>query len=289
MDLLITDLDNTLYDWVTYFATSFDAMVDSLVEELDLERERVLDEFKAMHQQCGDSEQPFAVLDLPSVRQRFGDLDRLEIKQRLDGPLHAFNSARRRSLRLYDGVFSVLSTLRAEGWQIVGHTEAIKANAYYRLQKLGIVHLFDHLYVLESSYLGHPDPERAAALRPPEGFVRVLPRQERKPNPGVLLDILRQEKADKERAWYIGDSLLRDISMAQAAGVKAVWARYGTRFDRQLWEKVVRVTHWTELDVEREVRLRHQYAGLQPDFTIDSFEELLGLLNVGSPCRALAM
>ena len=32
--LLITDLDNTLYDWVSFYAQSFSAMFDKLVEIL---------------------------------------------------------------------------------------------------------------------------------------------------------------------------------------------------------------------------------------------------------------
>ena len=39
---LITDLDNTLYDWVTFFALSFDAMVTELTRVLDVDRQSLL-------------------------------------------------------------------------------------------------------------------------------------------------------------------------------------------------------------------------------------------------------
>jgi len=39
MRLLITDLDNTLYDWITYFANSFRAMVKDLATTLDVEED----------------------------------------------------------------------------------------------------------------------------------------------------------------------------------------------------------------------------------------------------------
>lgn len=48
--LLIADLDNTLYDWVTFFARAFSAMVDELETLLTIDRERLLDEFKVVHQ-----------------------------------------------------------------------------------------------------------------------------------------------------------------------------------------------------------------------------------------------
>jgi FMN phosphatase YigB (HAD superfamily) len=38
LKLLVTDLDNTLYDWVTFFAQSFDAMVAKLIEMTGIDR-----------------------------------------------------------------------------------------------------------------------------------------------------------------------------------------------------------------------------------------------------------
>jgi hypothetical protein len=51
--LLITDLDNTLYDWVSFFTPSFKGMVDELIALLDVREETLLDEFKAVHQHYG--------------------------------------------------------------------------------------------------------------------------------------------------------------------------------------------------------------------------------------------
>lgn len=55
-----------------------------------------------------------------------------------------------------------------------------------------------------------------------------------------------------EHTWYVSDSLTRDMSMAKAAGVHAVRAKYGTRYDRDLWLDLVWITHWTDEDVARE-------------------------------------
>jgi FMN phosphatase YigB (HAD superfamily) len=286
--LLITDLDNTLYDWVTFFARSFSAMVGSLVEDLGFDRDELLDDFHALHQRLGNSEQPFAVLELPCIRERFGPLGRLALKERLEVPLRAFNSERKRTLTLYDSVAETLAALQDSGVTIVGHTESIKANAHYRLAKLGIVDRFRRLYVLDSGYLGHPDPERASEIRPPEGFVHVLPQASRKPNPEVLLEICAREGVAPEDAWYVGDSLTRDISMAKAAGVTSVWARYGTCYDSGLWDILVRVSHWSEEDIRREAELKKRHGTVQPDFTIDSFDELIQILGIEHERLAVA-
>jgi phosphoglycolate phosphatase len=54
--LLITDLDNTLYDWVTFFTASFRSMVTELTSMLETSEDNLLEEFKSIHQRCGNSE-----------------------------------------------------------------------------------------------------------------------------------------------------------------------------------------------------------------------------------------
>jgi beta-phosphoglucomutase-like phosphatase (HAD superfamily) len=162
----------------------------------------------------------------------------------------------------------------------VAHTEATAANAYYRLAKLGIAGNFRRLYVSTGRPVNHPDPERAAALAPPEGLVMPLPPADRKPNPRVIRDICRRERIDPQEAVYVGDSLTRDVAMALSAGVTAAWAKYGTAYDPKLWDLLVKVTHWTDDDVQREALLRQSPPG-QPDVTLGSFDDLLPLFGLG--------
>lgn len=280
MKLLITDLDNTLYDWVTYFANSFSAMVKDLAVTLDIEEEMLLDEFKVVHQHYGNSEHPFAMFELPSVRRKFPDSSREELLYDLKSPLAAFRANREKHLRLYEGVHDTLKTLAGEGTVIVAHTEAVAIHAYYRLMRLDILKYFKHIYALEGFLEPHPNPSRAAELLPPPGLIEIIPRNERKPNPELLQDICRREGIRLSDACYVGDSLSRDVSMAKSAGVTAVWARYGTRYERSLWDILVRVTHWTDEDVAREAELSNLYSDIQPDYTIGEFADLLEVLGL---------
>jgi phosphoglycolate phosphatase-like HAD superfamily hydrolase len=286
--LLITDLDNTLYDWVTFFAKSFRAMLDSLAGQLNVEPSALAAEFKAVHQTHGTLESPFAALELPTVIRQFPGHSRNEIAQTLKPAFEVFNVSRRQYLSLYPGVPETLHALRAAGVVVVGHTEAIAINAYYRVVVLDIVQYFQRLYALEGRVSEHPEPNRPKKLNePPPEFLRVLPVAERKPNPAVLLDICRREGFAPEEACYIGDSVVRDISMAKEAGVRAVWARFGTEYEPGLWDTLVSVTHWTDEDVKREIQLRAQYSKVAPDVIADSFSELLPIfgLNVPVPAR----
>lgn len=263
----------------------------SLATTLSIEEERLLDEFKAVHQRYGNSEQPFAVLELPSVREKFAGLSRGEILYALRVPLAAFNKARDEHLHLYPKVFETLQELSKRGVIIVGHTEAIAVNAYSRLKKLGVVQYFKHIYALEGHLEPHPDPARYSSRNPPSGLISIVPSRERKPNPALLTDICRREGIPLNQAWYVGDSLTRDVSMAKSAGAKAVWARYGTNYDKKLWDILVRVTHWTDEDVKREAELRTLSKDIAPDFIIDCFAEILtlsGLKNIQEDIRVSA-
>jgi phosphoglycolate phosphatase len=62
----------------------------------------------------------------------------------------------------------------------------------------------------------------------------------------------------------VGDSLLKDVAMAQAAGVADVFARYGDVRGRPGYDLLRRVTHWSpavvtgsEQRVEADVRPTH--------------------------------
>jgi FMN phosphatase YigB (HAD superfamily) len=275
--LLITDLDNTLYDWVTFFTSSFRGMIEELTKLLDVNEEQLLNEFRTIHQKYGNSEQPFAVLELPSVLQKYSGLTRTEITERLDPALHRFNSVRKRTLSLYPGSEEALQRLSEKDVTVVGHTEAILANAYWRIRTLGIDHYFKRLYTLKGKDAIHIS-EKSRWVDPPKNFVTVLPREERKPNPSLILDICRHEGVEPANTYYLGDSLVRDIAMANNAGVNSIWARYGTQYDPTCWSYLVKVTHWTNEDVEREKDLKARFGGVKPDYTIDSLFDLPNII-----------
>jgi phosphoglycolate phosphatase-like HAD superfamily hydrolase len=282
--MLVTDLDNTLYDWVTYYAQSFEAMLRELSVVLDVPESLLLAEFKQIHQTYGNSEQPLALLDLPSVSRKYDQKPRSELLRNLARPLKAFQHAEQTYLRLYEGVEQTLRILAEHDITIIGHTEAILVNAYYRLKVLGIDKYFSRLYTTEGQYGSESDIELLGHSQPPLGLTRIVPRSERKPNPELLLDICASEGKQPWETWYVGDSIVRDISMARDAKVRSVWARYGTQYDRRHWSILVAITHWTEEDVAKEERLREMYREVQPDYIIDSFSQLLEFIpfNTGT-------
>jgi phosphoglycolate phosphatase len=279
MKLAITDLDNTLYDWVTYFSKSFTAMVDQLVKLLDIDREIILDEFREVHRAHNNSEHPFAVLELPTIKERFAGESSSVMLKFLDPALQAFKEARNQNLKLYPDVESTLQFLREKCVPIIGHTESTAVSAYYKLEKLGIWQYFDYLYALDGNLPPHPVEGRGKRYIPQENNVEKLSNKDRKPNPKLLLEICNRHGVTPDESLYVGDSLIKDVSMAKRAGVFAVWAQYGTEYDRDLWSVLVRVTHWSDTDVAREAQLKEFFDNVQPDISIRSFNEIKTLLH----------
>lgn len=272
--LLVTDLDNTLYDWVTFFATSFTEMVEEATRILAADKEKLLDDLQLIHRKYHNSEQPFALLETDTVRNAFAGETPEQCASHLNEAFHAFNIARKRTLRLYSGVAETLAELSNRGVRIVAHTEATVTNAQFRLSKLGIAKFIERLYALE--HVGDPHP-RPARSEPVVGVknVRLIRHDERKPDPRVLRDISRDTHTPLNETLYVGDSIVRDIGMAKEAGAWAAWAKYGTEFSPEHWRTLVRVTHWSADDIARSETDKRRLGHTQPDVVLETFADVL--------------
>lgn len=88
---------------------------------------------------------------------------------------------------------------------------------------------------------------------------------------------------DRQSTVYVGDSLMKDVAMAQMIGVVDVYAEYGIAQQRHEYELLRRVSHWTPADVERERAISSQ-PHVKPTYTLEhSFAELLGLFTFAAP------
>src|SRR5438552_2131374 len=94
ISVLLTDLDNTLYDWVTFFSCAFYDMVEVAAPILGISSEDLLDQLRNVHQRFHSSEHPYALLETEIAQQRLGSLSRDARKAALDNAFHAFNRTR---------------------------------------------------------------------------------------------------------------------------------------------------------------------------------------------------
>ena len=272
--LLITDLDDTLYSWIDFFIPAFYGMVDELSHILNEEKAVLLKEYKQIHQQKGSVEYPYATLHLPSVVKAYPDDAPEELMRKLDPVFHKFNSIRKKRLELYPHVKETLTQIWKQGIKIVGYTESAEENGFYRLRKLGIADLFHHVYVSDSQFERPDDLPSSEKTQIVHG---------KKPNPELLKQICVQESVAVSEAVYIGDSLTKDIYMAKVAGVGSVLCKYppNSKGTNDFYPKLVAISHWTEKDFQREKEVKQicQNNNIRPDYVVDSFEQLIGIIS----------
>jgi FMN phosphatase YigB (HAD superfamily) len=287
VSVLVTDLDNTLFDWVEIWHRSFSALLNELQRRSRVPMGELLDEIRTIHRRHGTSEYAFLAEELPCLHQ----LEPHDRAEAIAAANRARHHARNAATRLYPGVSQTLATFRRENVLVIGYTESTSFYTRRRVRTLGLDGLLDFLYSPPDHELPVVVSREDVRKHPPEHyeFVHTIhhhtPANELKPNPRLLADILNDVGASPEEAVYVGDSPMKDITMAQDAGVRDVLALYGKAQDRQAYELLRRVTHWTDADVARERQILER-AEVSPTYVLErSFAEVLDLFSF-SPFRS---
>lgn len=279
--LLVTDLDNTLWDWVHAWYASFSTLLDRLVELSGVPREQLEAEIKTIHQRYGTTEYSNLVDEIPSLTQiatpKLASATFAEAIEQL-------RKTRRTTTKLYPGVQETLTDLKSRGVRLVAYTESAAFWTEWRIKHTGLDGVIDVLYSSPDHRL--PEGMSVEDLRTmPEDYYGLqytqhnfVPRGILKPNASVLRSILDDQGTAASDAIYVGDSLMKDVAMAQQAGVLDVHAKYGVAHEREEYDLLRRVTHWTDGDVAKE---RRSDTHLTASFTLTtSFSEVRQFLDL---------
>ncbi|MCP1415496.1 HAD family hydrolase [Paenarthrobacter sp. A20] len=283
--MLVTDLDNTLWDWFHAWHASFDALLEGLVAATGIDRATLEEEAQAIHRRRGTTEYSWLVDELPCLRKVAG---KVGPRQAFDDALHRQNSARIKETALYPGVIETLTALRRTGVPVVGYTESPRFWTEWRLRTLKLDGLLEAVW----SPRDHDSPKGLdpVSLRrySAENYGLAQTKHENvgegaiKPNPHVLREILAPYGVPYAEVAYIGDSLHKDIAMAQEVGVIDVHAQYGVSHEKPAYEQLRRVSHWTQADIERE-KLSLPAVTPIPSFSLsEGFNELLEIFDFHS-------
>jgi phosphoglycolate phosphatase len=279
VDVVVCDLDNTLYDWYASFIPAFYSMVDVATSILNCDRDALLNELRAVHVKHHNVEHPFSLLETETVQALIKRSGAAEVSRMLDPSFHAFNKARKDNLSLFPGVRSTLDELRARQISLVAFTDSSYFATLRRIRQLDLGSVFQHIFCREKgdSKLPFPTSEASDGLKE---ITTELPANEAKPDPRVLLDIARIENTTANAVAYIGDSISKDVLMARNAGCFSIWAKYGVRRDPAMYERLVRISHWTDDDIARERDFAAQASKIRPDFVCEkSISEVLAVLT----------
>jgi len=284
ISIIITDLDNTLWDWVDLWYKSFRAMLNEIIRISNLDENLLIDEIRKIHQTHKTSEYAFLIEEIPSLIAKHPNKNLVKIYKKA---IDAYGKERDKNLQLYPRVLSTLEQLKKQGVLIVGYTESMAFYTHYRIKKLKLDGVFDYIF----SPADHDIPENIdlESIRHLEKdfyqlkFTKHLhtPKDEIKPNKNILLDIVKLIGAKPDQCIYIGDSLMKDISMAQSAKITDVHAHYGVANSGEKYELLKKVSHWTDSDIEKEKKSSKK--SIKPSHVLNNcFSEILAIFNFSS-------
>lgn len=276
--LLIIDIDNTVFDWFHFWFHSFNAMVNQVLRHVRVERPALLDEIREVHQRHKTTEYSWVLEELPSIARlpKSRRDDTIRVAQ------HEYREARKRTEHLYPGVYSTLSQIKQKGTKLVGFTESQRFYTIQRLMRFGLDGLLDVLYCTKEHGtpsgidLAKERSKPAEAYLPKSMKVVELQTDIRKPNPQVLLSIVSELRATPRETLYIGDSKMKDVYMAQGAGVHDAYAEYGDSMNKAGYDLLRAVSSWTGDEIAKEkvmavevtptIVLQHSFAEILSHF-----------------------
>ena len=280
---LLLDLDNTLYDWVSYFGPALRGMCRALSEMSGLSSNVLFDELKTVFKRHGTVEYSFAIQELPSLRAKHPEDTQADLVDRYRPVIEVFQQRRRSYLRTYPGVRNGIELLHEAGYHVFGVTDSLQFQVENRLRQLRLDRLLDGLCCVPNHQV--PGPETIASIRRKSAdnygsdlrSVITLPEGLRKPAPGVLDFVVSSLKVNYDSCIYVGDSLAKDVAMAQLAGVYDCWAEYGTRVSPLDLATLVRVTDWPPRAVKAALQPSPEKLRIYPSYAAWSFDKVVSL------------
>jgi phosphoglycolate phosphatase len=280
--LVITDVDNTLFDWLKTWEQSFTYLIGHISEITGVDVATLIWESRRIHRCHGTSEYRFLIRSLASLVTGSSPE---KVTGQFSETISTWLNIRDRNAVLYPGVADSLRLIRASGCAVAAYTESLRYYALRVANRTGLDGLLSSIYVL-------PDHKTPADITPDElaiygGSEMALSKtncttaspQMRKPDPQILLRIARDFNVGPSETVYVGDGLMKDMLMAQDAGVTDVHATYGDTRDSPAYALLRSVSHWSDGEIERERAITRR--DVRPSYSIASFGEILNLFTFG--------
>ena len=295
IDILVLDIDNTVFDWVTYYVHGMESLIAKVAEITKESTLAIAGQCRDVFERHNSIEYPFLIQELAAVNHIFGQDFEKMLSDVVEPGREAFLVGAAPFLKPYEDVVAALSTFRSENpdTEIIALTDAPQYVAMWKLNKLGLLDFFNAVY-------GLPDPTIPVCNTTGEikvskkilikhlnqtkfdfkGTVRELPEDYEKPAikglKTVLMDCGMEDSPEK--VLWVGDNLRKDVTLRQTLGVKTVWAKYGTDIDPKI--KVRLLGFSPEKNIRKNVAIDPaDESSPTPDHIIGSFSDLLDIFH----------
>jgi phosphoglycolate phosphatase len=280
--VLITDLDNTVYDFVHVHATAFRTLLHVVSKATGISEESLKRECKMIARRYGTLDLQDYMFDLilqvPEICK--GDSEALEKLQK-DVRI-GFDRTRKKHLQPYPGLKEVFGSLNAGGVEIIALSNAPFAITYYRLHQLGLMPYLSGLIAWAGPDLGESHANRISRLaklkrrvnaaKASLDLVALLDIEGLKPN-GRGFGVVQERFGSRASYFALGDSISKDLAPARALGASLIWARFGTILDELSIKTLLEITPWSAAELAA-----HSSKDLLPDFIVDKPVELLEIV-----------
>ncbi len=296
IQLVALDIDNTLFDWVSYYAASFHTLLTEVGNIVGVSADQLAEEARQIFADEGSIEYPFVIQRMPTVRAHYGKNWRAMMDEAVKRGREAFTKKARETLVPYDGVLDTLMRLKngRPELPLVALTDAPRYVAMWKLNKLGLLHFFDAVYGLADPALPVA-PDQSMILVEEEilvkhhlkdnfgykGKIRILPDEYEKPGVRGLKTVLMDYEEyksikDPTEVLWVGDNLAKDILLGRKLQVRTAWAEYGTRINQEA--KAHLLSFSPAINVQKNVALNPlDKDSPRPDLVFSSFGDILGV------------
>ena len=299
-DLLILDIDNTVFNWVSYYTHSLFAMTEFVAKKTDLSTELLFAEMREVFTKEGSIEYPFVLQKLDSLVKMFHSKEKLFLEKIVEPARRVFLNTAKAYLCPYEGVSETLEALQKKRPQlkIAALTDCPRYVAMWKLNKLGLLNYFSSIYGLSDPALPIDKTYRKVLVSEEilfkhlsreafnfQGHYRTLPDDYEKPGLRGLMTIIMDhgfdltQKSSYQGISWLGDNLKKDIPLGLKMGLNTIWAKYGSRYTEQEQELLLKFS--PKENLSKNMSLEANFSGQAPQGfrSVESFRELPKMLS----------
>ena len=275
--LLVTDLDNTLYDWIEYFARRLRGMIHAGALKAGLDEACLEASFKRLFRRHGTLEYPLRQVTELDVLAGVSEEEGASIRRAM---YSAFRGVTNKRLVLYEGVEDLLGWCSDQTIPVIALTNAPVEVVQERFAHL---HLQSFFSGVVAPFMNDSKARRAVEQlecggmfrgTPGNPRVHLLEDDELKPSGSGYERVLEEWDGDPSDIFVLGDSLEKDLRPASELGCSTIWARYGTGIRPADLETLFAVTPWSGEQVA--TAYGHHFS---PNWTVDAVSEVRGILS----------
>ncbi len=267
---LITDFDNTLFDWFDNWYQAFNGALEYIYSQVPtLNKEVLLNDIKNIHLKHHTTEYLNVFYEI-GKSSKYKDIS--NFYKICKDATYLREKLKVQNLHLFGNVIDTLKFLKEHSYKLIIFTESEAFSTATRVKELNLDGIIDYIYAPPAKNFGDINLQTTQ-------LISFDKQAHYKPEKKNLEKIINDLHLKRENCYYLGDSLIKDIKMAQNAKIIDFYAKYGENYkNRPEYELLKKVTFWTEALVKEEEKI--DVENIKPTYILEnSISEILDILN----------